>query len=226
MLAAMGDRYFHPRHPNLELLLRRCPDFGYAGIGHNGGPPLDMSFRGWAWRKAVQKAWTPPPREVALRRMARAEKLGLGYRDYTAALLDTGCHLSAALLPLHYLLAGGGTWAGLQANPLVAGHVERFGGRLLLLADEAAFGPLDRNARRLLADRIATLGIAADLLVLPFRLEETDRQRAARLRRLLAARSIQRHEIFMLGGNAADLALARETNLGSFVPLARWFAGA
>src|SRR3546814_13957510 len=33
----MGDRYFHPRHPNLELLLRRSPDFAYAGIGHNGG---------------------------------------------------------------------------------------------------------------------------------------------------------------------------------------------
>ncbi|MFC3677013.1 hypothetical protein [Ferrovibrio xuzhouensis] len=222
MLVVMGDRYFHPRHPNLELLLRRSPDFAYAGIGHNGGPPLDMSFRGWAWRRALGKVWETPPREIALRRLARAEKLGLGYRDYTAALLDTGCHLSAAILPLHYLLAG----AGLQANPHVAAHVARFGGRLLLLVDEAAFGPLDRAARKALASRIAALGIVADLLVLPFRLDEGDRQRGRRLRRLLATKGVQRHEIFMLGSTAADLALARETNLGTFVPLARWFAGA
>ena len=218
----MGDRYFHPRHPNLELLLRRSPDFGHAGIGHNGGPPLDMSFRGWAWRKTMQKAWETPPREIALRRVARAGKLGLGYREYTAALLDTGCHLSTALLPLHYLLAG----AGLQVNPHVAAHVGRFGGRLLLLADEAAFGPLDRAARGALAARLGALGIAADLIVLPFRSEEDDHRRGLRLRRLLVAKGVLRHEVFLLGGNAADLALARECNLGSFVPLARWFAGA
>jgi hypothetical protein len=225
MLAVMGDRYFHPRHPNLELLLRRSPDFGHAGIGHNGGPPLDMSFRGWAWRKSLAKVWETPPREIALRRMARAERLGLGYRDYAAALLDTGCHLSAALLPLHYLLGG----AGLQVNSHVAACVARFDGRLLLLADEAAVGPLDRPARKVLARHVEALfgEQAADgLLVLPFRLEETDRQRAARLRRLLAAKGMPRHEVFMLGSNAADLALARETNLGAFVPLARWFAGA
>lgn len=222
----MGDRYFQPRHPNLELLLRRSPDFGYAGIGHNGGPPLDMSFRGWAWRRSMQKAWATPPREIALRRMARAEKLGLSYRAYAAALLDTGCHLSAALLPLHYLLAGNlQAGAGLRVNEHVAGLLPRFGGRLLLLADEAAFGPLDPAARRALAARIAALGVPAELLVLSFRLHETDGQRATRLRRLLAGRGAPRHEVFMLGSNAADLALARATNLGSFVPLARWFAG-
>ena len=37
----MGDRYFDPRHPNIELLLRRPPqfppaDFRLPGIGHNG----------------------------------------------------------------------------------------------------------------------------------------------------------------------------------------------
>lgn len=225
MLADMGDRYFHPRHPNLELLLRRSPDFGTAGIGHNGGPPLDMSFRGWAWRRAMQKAWETPPREIALRRMARAEKLGLSYRDYTAALLDTGCHLLIALLPLHYLLAG----AGLQVNAHVAACIARFEGRLLLLGDEAAVGPLDRPARKVLSGHVETLfgpAVAEGLLVLPFRLEETDRQRAARLRRLLTAKDAARHETFMLGSNAADLALARETNLGAFVPLARWFLGA
>src|SRR3546814_18238320 len=95
----MGDRYFHPRHPNLELLLRRSPDFGYAGIGHNGGPPLDMSFRGWGWRRAMGKVWETTPPAIALRRLGRAAQRGLGYRDYTEALHGDGCPPPAPVPP-------------------------------------------------------------------------------------------------------------------------------
>jgi len=52
-----------------------------AGIGHNGGPPLDP---GADWRKS---------REIALARLARAQALGMSYREYTAVLLDKGVHL-------------------------------------------------------------------------------------------------------------------------------------
>jgi hypothetical protein len=65
------------------------------GIGHNGGPPLD-SGAGWrmfCWKKAHARAWKTPPREIALARLARAEALGVSYREYTAVLLDTGVHL-------------------------------------------------------------------------------------------------------------------------------------
>src|SRR3546814_17198216 len=70
----MGDRYFHPRHPNLELLLRRSPDFGYAGIGHNGGPPPDMSFRGWGLSQATGNVWGVSPRATAPRRPTGKEE--------------------------------------------------------------------------------------------------------------------------------------------------------
>ena len=52
---------------------------------HNGGPPLDeeedvnASWRAWHWRRAHKKAWKTPPREIALRRLARAEELGMTY---------------------------------------------------------------------------------------------------------------------------------------------------
>ena len=73
----MGDRHFEIRHPNLEFMLRRGDGY-LAGIGHNGGPPLlDMSWTAWIWRKAMARAWAPPPREVVLRRLARAERLGM-----------------------------------------------------------------------------------------------------------------------------------------------------
>ena len=69
--------------------------FTAFGIGHNGGPPLDrgVGWRHFCWKKAHARAWKTPPREIALARLARAEALGMTYREYTAVLLDTGVHL-------------------------------------------------------------------------------------------------------------------------------------
>jgi hypothetical protein len=65
--------------------------------GHNGGPPLDgddadASWRLWRWRRARKRVWSAP-REVALRRLARAEELGMTYREYTLEILERGRHL-------------------------------------------------------------------------------------------------------------------------------------
>jgi hypothetical protein len=68
---------------------------GGPGIGHNGGPPLDpgAGWRLFCWRRAHARVWQPPPRDIALARLARAEALGLSYHDYAAVLLDRGIHL-------------------------------------------------------------------------------------------------------------------------------------
>jgi hypothetical protein len=62
------------------------------GIGDNGGPPLDPeeSWRHWCWKRAHKRAWKTPPREIALRRLANAEALGMTYRDYTLEILERG----------------------------------------------------------------------------------------------------------------------------------------
>jgi len=65
------------------------------GIGHNGGPPLEVTWSAWLWRRAHAAAWKTPPREVAMLRIRRAERLGLSYRDYTAVLMDRGVHMEA-----------------------------------------------------------------------------------------------------------------------------------
>ncbi len=67
------------------------------GIGDNGGPPLEedpgAAWRGYCWRRAHRKAWKTPPREIALRRLERAEALGMSYRDYTLEILERGRYL-------------------------------------------------------------------------------------------------------------------------------------
>ena len=68
-------------------------------IGDNGGPPLEeedpggASWRLFCWRKAHRKMWQPPPREIALRRLERAEALGMTYKEYTVEILERGKHL-------------------------------------------------------------------------------------------------------------------------------------
>jgi len=67
-----------------------------TSMGHNGGPPLEdegMAWRSYVWRRAHKKAWKTPPREVALRRLARAEELGLTYKEYTLEILERGTYL-------------------------------------------------------------------------------------------------------------------------------------
>jgi len=73
-----------------------------ARIGDNGGPPLEdepqddpgtASWKGWIWRgkeKAVRKT---PPREIALRRLGRAEALGITYKEYTLEIFERGKYL-------------------------------------------------------------------------------------------------------------------------------------
>ncbi len=68
-----------------------------ARAGHNGGPPLEASdpdapWRLWCWKRASKRAWSVP-REVALRRLARAEELGLTYRGYALEIMEQGRHL-------------------------------------------------------------------------------------------------------------------------------------
>jgi hypothetical protein len=69
------------------------------GLGDNGGPPIDpeedseASWRGFCWRRAHRRAWKTPPREIALRRLARAEALGITYREYTLEILERGRYL-------------------------------------------------------------------------------------------------------------------------------------
>jgi hypothetical protein len=83
-----------------EVGLRSDPGEGLPRFGHNNGPPLDpdedpgvLSWRHWCWKRAHKRAWKTPPREIALRRLARAEALGITYHAYTLEILERGIYL-------------------------------------------------------------------------------------------------------------------------------------
>jgi hypothetical protein len=71
--------------------------------GHNGGPPLDdRHVPEWGagpigsyfyWKAAHRTAWRGVSRELALFRLARAERLGLSYAEYTLEILERGRYL-------------------------------------------------------------------------------------------------------------------------------------
>jgi len=76
---------------------------GAAGPGHNGGPPLaDEHIPAWgrggigtyfSWQAAHRKAWRNLAPELMLKRLQRAERIGLTYEEYTLELLERGRHL-------------------------------------------------------------------------------------------------------------------------------------
>ena len=73
------------------------PPLTTTSIGHNNGPPLESdpatSWNYYCWRQAHKRAWKTPGREIALRRLKRAEELGMTYREYTAIVMDRGVFL-------------------------------------------------------------------------------------------------------------------------------------
>ena len=74
-----------------------------AAPGHNGGPPIDDAhvpewgsdgIGNWFyWKAAFNKVHKNVSRDIALFRVAKAERLGLTYEEYTLEILERGRHL-------------------------------------------------------------------------------------------------------------------------------------
>jgi hypothetical protein len=206
----MGDRnYKSELHPNSELLLRR------AGIGHNGGPTFDMSWEAWIWRRAVAKAWKTPRPEIALRRMAHAEKLGITYREFTAVILDTGTYLSTALVPLGLVArlwqVSDGTIA-VEPRPEMADKLARFGGRLLLIADPLIHGMLSPEALGIVREQLSS--------ALPVAVEAVGLRDD--VKGVLRTSAVPRQEVFFVGTGFADVAVAEAAGLRLFKWAHEW----
>jgi hypothetical protein len=72
--------------------------------GHNGGPPLEDKphIPEWgkgglghyfSWKAAHRKAWRSLSPELMLRRLAKAEDIGLTYEEYSLEIMERGRYL-------------------------------------------------------------------------------------------------------------------------------------
>lgn len=178
-----------------------APKSALPSIGHNGGPPLDLSFSAHAWRKAHRKAWKTPPREIALGRLKRAEAIGLTYRDYASVLMDRGSTLSVVVIAPGVLKAGpaAAVRAKLAAIPGATLFILSEPHELLDAAWLDGASEVIRCARPEMSKAI--LAALKDRLLPP-----------------LAA--------FLVGQSDADQRLCERAGLPLFKPAAEYFAGA
>lgn len=212
----MGDRFdrLRGRHANVETLLRR------PGIGHNNGPTFDMSWEAWVWRRATAKAWKTPNPEVAKMRVRRAERLGISYRELTAALMDTGANLGVAVLPLSLaarVRRGPKREIIVEPRNSVAALVGKFGGRLFLLGDIDAVPALSEEERadflgivnRALGGKVEAIGWGHD---------------GPAIRALLKANAVPHQEVFLVGAGMGHRALGEAASLPLTKDIDTWFA--
>lgn len=75
----------------------------WPGIGHNGGPALEEKFA-WgdapidvyfAWKRAYDQVWKEVSYHTLIRRVKKAESLGLSYEEYVLEILFNGRYLQA-----------------------------------------------------------------------------------------------------------------------------------
>jgi len=201
----MGDRFdrLGLRHANVEALLRR------PGIGHNNGPTFDMSWEAWVWRRAAAKAWKTPSPEIAKMRVRRAERLGITYKELTAALMNTGANLGVAVMPLSLaarVRRGPNREVIVEPRNSVAALVAKFGGRLFLLGDIDAVPGLSEAERagflalanRAFDGKVEAIGWGHD---------------GPAIRAMLKANNMPHQETFLVGAGMGHRVLAESAGL-------------
>jgi hypothetical protein len=212
----MGDRFdrLGLRHANVEALLRR------PGIGHNNGPTFDMSWEAWVWRRATAKAWKNPKPEVAMMRLKRAERLGITYKELTAAIMDSGAHLGAAVIPLSLaarVRRGPNREIIVEPRNSVAALVAKFRGRLFVLGDIDAVPGLTEEER---AEFLATLNRAFDGKVEAIGWGHD----GPAIRKMLKANNLPHQEAFLVGAGMGHQVLGEAAGLPLTKDIESWFA--
>jgi len=212
----MGDRFdrLGVRHANVEALLRR------PGIGHNNGPTFDMSWEAWVWRRATAKAWKTPKPEVAKMRIQRAERLGITYRELTAAAMDSGAYLGAAVMPLSLaarVRRGPDREIIVEPRNSIADLLAKFGGRLFVLGDIDAVPAMTDDER---AEFLGVLNRAFDGKVEAIGWGHD----GPAIRRMLKANVVPHQEAFLVGAGMGHQVLGEAAGLPLTKDIESWFA--
>ena len=172
------------------------------------------------WRRATAKAWKTPSPEIAKMRIRRAERLGITYKELTAALMNTGANLGAAVMPLSLaarVRRGPNREVIVEPRNSVAALVAKFGGRLFLLGDIDAVPALTDEERagflavvnRAFDDKVEAVGWGHD---------------GKAIRTMLKSNAVPHQEAFLVGAGMAHQVLGESAGLPFTKDIDSWFS--
>jgi hypothetical protein len=180
-----------------------------------------MSWGAWVWRRAAAKAWKPPSPEVAKMRIRRADRLGITYKELTAAVMNTGANLGAAVMPLSLaarVRRGPKGEIIVEPRNSIAALVARFGGRLFLLGDIDAVPGSDRRAER--AEFLSVVNRAFDGRVEAIGWGHD----GPAIRALLKSNAVPHQEAFLVGAGMGHQVMGEAAGLPFTKDIDSWFS--
>jgi hypothetical protein len=153
-------------------------------------------------------------------RVRRAERLGITYKELTAALMNTGVNLGAAVMPLSLaarVRRGAKGEIVVEPRNFVAALVAKFGGRLFLLGDIDAVPKLSDEERaeflaivnRSLDGKVEAIGWGHD---------------GPAMRALLKSNAVPHQEAFLVGAGMAHQVLGESAGLPFTKDIDSWFS--
>src|SRR5687768_13034207 len=178
-------------------------------MDHMCSPTLDYSWEAWMWRSATAKPWQTHKPEVAMRRLQLAERLGITYKELTAAIMDSGAHLGAAVIPLSLaarVRRGPNREIIIEPRNSVPALVAKFRGRLFVLGAIAAVPAMSEAER---ADFLATLNRAFDGKVEAIGWGHD----GPAIRKMLKANALPHQEAFLVGAGMGHQVLGEAAGL-------------
>ena len=179
-----------------------------------------MSWEAWVWRRASAKAWKTPSPEIAKMRIRRAERLGLTYKELTAALMNTGVNLGAAVMPLSLaarVRRGAKGEIIVEPRNSTAALVAKFGGRLFLLGDIDAVPALTPAER---AEFLSVVNRAFDGKVEAIGWGHDGKA----IRAMLKGNAVPHQEAFLIGAGMLHQVLGEGAGLPFTKDIDSWFA--
>ncbi|HLG45152.1 MAG TPA: hypothetical protein VKY24_02835 [Reyranella sp.] len=153
-------------------------------------------------------------------RVRRAERLGITYKELTAALMNTGSNLGAAVMPLSLaarVRRGPNREVIVEARNSVAALVAKFGGRLFLLGDIDAVPKLTDEER---AEFLSVVNRAFDGKVEAVGWGHDGKA----IRGMLKSNAVPHQEAFLIGAGMGHQVLADSAGLPFTKDIEGWFA--
>ena len=169
-------------------------------------------------RQGLEDAQAPKWRKCA---SERAERLGITYKELTAALMNTGANLGAAVMPLSLaarVRRGPNREIIVEPRNSVAALVAKFGGRLFVLGDIDAVPGLTRRRSAPSSWRVVNRAFDGKVEAIGWGHD------GPAIRTMLKANAVPHQEAFLVGAGMGHQVLGEAAGLPFTKDIESWFS--